>query len=161
MMEVWPDAVVRLEYVLRVDGRDIDSSPEGEPVAVLYGHGCMLPPGLEDALVGRASGPFRVLVPPELAAGPYDPEKVTTVGRDDFPPDAVLEVDEEFYARDENGAAVTARITAVEGDMITVDTNPKLAGKTLEYEGVIHNVREATPEEIDHGHVHGEGGVHH
>lgn len=160
-MEVRSGTVVSLEYVLRVDGREIDSSPEGEPVAILHGHAHVLPPGLQDALVGHFPGPFRVVVPPERAAGAHDPEKVTTVRRDDFPSDAALEVDEEFYARGKDGAVVTARITAVEGDRVTVDTNPGLAGMTLEYEGVIHHVREAAPEELDHGHAHGEGGVHH
>lgn len=70
-MEVQPGTVVSLEYVLRVDGRDFGSSPEGEPVAVLPGHGRMLPPGLEEALIGRFPGPFRVVAPPERAAGPY------------------------------------------------------------------------------------------
>ncbi len=160
-MRIRPNVVVSLEYVLRVDGEDVDSSSEGEPVAILHGHARWLPPGLEDTLLGRTPGPFRISLTPEAAAGLRDPEKVLTAYKHDFPADAALVVDEEFHARDENGAAVTARIIAIKGDRVTVDTNPGLAGKTLEYEGVIHDVREATPEEIDHGHAHGEGGVHH
>lgn len=160
-MEIRPKTVVLFEYVLRVDGEDVGSSPEVEPVAILHGYDRWLPPGLEDTLLGRAPGPFRVSLPPESAAGRHDPEKVVTAYKHDFPADAALVVDEEFHARDENGAAVTARIIAIKGDRVTVDTNPRLAGKTLEYEGVIHDVREATPEEIDHGHAHGEGGVQH
>ena len=53
------------------------------------------------------------------------------------------------------------RVTAVNGDLVTLDANPKWAGKTLEYSITIHAVREAEPEELEHGHVHGEGGVRH
>lgn len=56
---------------------------------------------------------------------------------------------------------VAVRVVAVEGDQVTVDTNPEYAGKTLVYRGGIHAVREATPEEVDHGHAHGAGGVEH
>lgn len=160
-MEVRPGTVVTFEYALRVDERVEDSTPEGESVAILYGHASVLPPGLESALLGRTSGPFRIGVPPERAAGVYDPGKVVTVGRGDFPTGVALEVGEEFHARDGDSAPVSARITAIEGDRVTVDTNPEYAGKVLEYEGVIHSVRGATPEEIEHGHVHGEGGVAH
>lgn len=161
MMEVRPNTVVSFEYMLRVDGCVEDSTPEGEPVVVLHGHAHALPPGLEDVLLGLAPGPFRICVPPELAAGPHDPVKVVATSRGEFPHDAALEVGEEFYAGDEDGIPVTARVVSVEGERVTVDTNPRFAGKTLEYEGVVHHVREATPEEIDHGHVHGEGGILH
>lgn len=158
-MEVRPETVVSFEYVLRVDGRVVDASPRGDPVTILYGHSPALPSGLEGILVGLAPGPFQVVVPPELAAGPHDPEKVMTVDRGEFPTGAVMEVGEEFYAQDENGTPITAQIVAIEGGRVTVDTNPEFAGKTLEYTGVIHGIREAAPEEIKHGHAHGDDGI--
>ncbi len=160
-MKVRPGCVVTFEYVLRVDGCVEDSTPPGEPIAILHGHGYSLPPGLEDALVGLSTGYLRAVVPLERAAGPFDPEKVTTVNRADFPLGAVLEVGEQFYLQDDGGRAVAVRVIAVEGDRVTVDANAPFAGKTLEYEGWIHGVREATAEEMDHGHVHGEGGTEH
>lgn len=160
-MKVRPNTVVRMEYVLRVDGREADSSPEGESVTILHGHDYLLPPGLEERLLGLSPGPFRIQIPAGEIAGRHDPGKVMAVDRDEFPPDAVLEEGEEFYAEDEDGTPVIARVVDVEGKTVTVDTNPEYAGKTLEYEGVIHHVREAEPEEVDHGHVHGEGGVSH
>lgn len=161
MTEVHRNTVVRFEYVLRIDGEKADSSPDGEPVTVLCGHAPSRPPGLEAALLGRPPGYFRIVLPPERAAGAHDPLKVTTASRGEFPADARVEVGESFYATDEGGIPVTVRVVAVEGDRVTVDSNPEFAGKPLEYEGTIHSVREATPEEVDHGHVHGEGGVEH
>jgi len=160
-LEVRKDTVVTFEYELRVDGEVVDASPEGEPVTVLVGHAPWLPQGLEGVLVGHVPGPFRVVLPPERGAGVHDPEKVAVVGREEFPEGSALEEGEEFYAQDAGGRPVAVRIVAVEGEEVTVDANPEYAGKTLEYEGVIHAVREATAEEVDHGHVHGEGGVEH
>lgn len=156
-----PEAVVTLEYVLEVDGEVVDASPGGEVLAVLWGRDHALPDGLVDTLVGSGAGPFEVSVPPEGAYGRHDPEKVATFGREDFPSGLEPEVGQEFYARDGTGAPVSARIVAVEGDRVTVDTNPEHAGKTIECRGVVHAVRGATPEEAEHGHAHGEGGVEH
>lgn len=160
-MEVRENTVVTFGYELRVDGERVDASLEGEPVTVLVGNAPWLPLGLEGALFGLSPGPFRVTLPPERAAGTHDPGKVAVVGRGEFPEGSSVEGGEEFHAQDEGGRPVAFRVVAVEGDRVTVDANPELAGKTLGYEGVIHGVREATPEEVEHGHVHGEGGVEH
>ncbi len=159
-MKVAPNTVVSIEYVLRVEGEGIvDSTPEGEKVLLLYGEGHVLPPGLEDSLAGRETGSFRIALAD--GAGAYDPKKVFAAKREDFPDDAKVKVGDEFYFEDDNGEPVTARIIFADGDDVTLDANLELAGKTLEYEGIIHDVREATEEEIKHGHVHGEGGVEH
>ena len=160
-MEVRENTVVTFEYELRVDGEVVDASPEGEPVTVLVRHAYWLPPGLEKALVGRGPGPFEVIVPPDRGAGEHDPGKVSVVRREEFPGGASIEAGEEFHARDEGRRPVAVRVVAVEGDEVTVDANPELAGKELAYWGEIHAVREATAEEVDHGHVHGAGGVEH
>ncbi|MBA2441102.1 MAG: peptidylprolyl isomerase [Rubrobacter sp.] len=160
-MNVGSSTVVTLEYVLEVEGEEIEATQEGEPVSFLYGHGHLLPRGLEVAVHSLPSGAFEKSLRPEEGYGPYDPERVSTADRGDFPPDAGLEPGSEFYAQEASGSPVAVRVTSVEGDRVTVDANPRLAGKTLEYRGVIHRVREATPEELDHGHAHGEGGCHH
>lgn len=160
-MKAAPDTIVSIEYILRVEGETVDSTPEGERIFFLHGKGHVLPPGLEDALAGKEAGAFRFSLSPKEGAGTYDPEKVFTAKRGDFPDDAEVEAGEEFYFEDDEGKPVAARIIAVDGENITLDANPELAGKTLEYEGVIHEVREATEEEVEHGHVHGEGGVEH
>jgi FKBP-type peptidyl-prolyl cis-trans isomerase SlyD len=160
-LKVRPDTVVSIEYVLHVEGDAVDSSPEGERIFFLHGKGHVLPPGLEAALAGREAGPFHITLSPEEAVGGWDPDKVFTAKRGDFPDDAKVEIGEEFYFEDDDGVPVAAKIISVEGHDITLDANPELAGKTLEYEGVIHGVRKATAEEAAHGHVHGEGGVEH
>jgi FKBP-type peptidyl-prolyl cis-trans isomerase SlyD len=158
-MEVRKHAVVELEYELRVSGEVVEST-NGEPVSVLCGHGAGLPPGLEEALYGRGPGAFSVALPPERGAGIRAPELVFVASRANFPAGEVLEVGDEFYFEDESGRARPARVMAVEGESVTVDANPRYAGEVLEYRGTIHRVREADPEEIDHGHVHGAGGCH-
>ncbi len=160
-MKVSPNTVVSIEYVLRARGEVVDSSPEGEKVFFLFGEGHALPSGLENALEGREAGSFRIALSPEDAVGEYDPEKVFAAKRVDFPDDAEIEAGEEFYFEDDDGIPVAARIVSVEGDDVSLDANPELAGKTLEYEGVIHEIRAASEEEVEHGHVHGEGGVEH
>lgn len=149
------------EWELRVEGEVIERSPEGYPVAVLYGHAHGLPPGLEGVLAGRRAGAFRVELPPEEGAGVHDPEKVVVADRDEFPEGAEVREGESFHAGTEDGRPVSYRVVAVEGDWITLDANPEFAGKALLYGGVIHAVREALREEMEHGHAHGEGGVAH
>ncbi len=160
-MKVAPNTVASIEYVLRVEGEVVDSSPEGERILFLHGEGHALPPGLEGALAGKESGPLRITLAPDEAVGEYEPDKVFTAKRGEFPGDAKVEVGGEFYFEDEGGTPVAAKIISVDGDDVTLDSNPELAGKTLEYEVVIHEIREATDGEVEHGHVHGEGGVEH
>lgn len=159
-MNVASNTVVTLEYALEVDGEEVEAT-HGEPVSFLYGHGHHLPRGLEAAIHGLPAGPFRKILSPEEGYGPYHPERVGTADRGDFPSDATLEPGSEFYTWGSDGTPLAFRVTSIDGDRVTVDANPPLAGKTLEYRGVIHRVREATPEELDHGHAHGEGGCHH
>ncbi len=155
------NTVVRLEYALEVDGEIIDETLAGEPLVVLWGHAHELPPGLEEALEGYPRGKFQVSVPAERGVGIHRPEKVSQARLADFPAGSTVAVGKEFLTRDDEGRPLGARVTVVEGEEVTVDANPRLAGKTLAYSGLIHDIREATAEEIEHGHVHGEGGVEH
>lgn len=158
---VTENRVVKLEFALEVDGEIIDETLAGEPLVVLWGHAHALPPGLEEALEGCPEGEFQVSVPPERGVGSHHPEKVSQARLTDFPLGSMVAVGKEFLTRDGEGHPVGARVTAVEGEQVTVDSNPRLAGRTLAYTGLIHEIREATVEEIEHGHVHGEGGVEH
>ncbi|RIH85902.1 FKBP-type peptidyl-prolyl cis-trans isomerase [Calidithermus roseus] len=158
-MKVADKTVVQFEYVLRVDGEIADRTHEGETQTILIGHTHGLPAGLEAALMGREVGSFVVSVPPAQGYGEYDASKRLEVHRAELPAD--LEPGALLYAEDEAGNPVSYRVTAVNGDLVTLDANPKWAGKTLEYSITIHKVREAEPGELEHGHVHGEGGVHH
>lgn len=161
MRVIEKSTVVKLEYTLAVDGEIVDETLADEPLAILWGHAHELPPGLEKALEGNSQGEFVVSVPPERGVGLHRPEKVSHVSRADFPVTSTLEVGKEFLTKDEEGRPVGTRVTAIEEDQVTVDTNPRLAGKTLVYSGLIHEIRQATAKEMEHGHAHGEGGVQH
>jgi FKBP-type peptidyl-prolyl cis-trans isomerase SlyD len=159
-MKVHEKSVVKFEYVLKVDDKILERTTEGRTKTILMGHEKGLPPGLEDSLLGRDAGePFTVSV--ENSYGAIDPTKIQIAPKSAFPKTMKLEVGERLYSQDDDGNPVSLRITAVEGDAVTVDANHEHAGKTLVYEIKIHSVREAEQGELEHGHVHGEGGVRH
>jgi len=156
-MKVENGKVVTIRYRLVVDGEVAD---EGE-LSYLHGHGQLIP-GLEEALEGHEKGDVvKVTLPPEKAYGQPDPEGVQVVDRSAFPEGSRIEVGEQYLAQDASGAQMPFTITKVEGDQVTIDFNHPLAGKTLEFEVEILEVRDATPEELAHGHAHGPGGHHH
>jgi len=156
-MKVEKDKVVTIRYTLKVDGEVVD---QGE-LPYLHGHGQLIP-GLEEALEGHEAGEkLTVTVPPEKAYGEPNPEAVQVVSKSAFPEGSKIEVGEQFYAQDASGQPLPFTITKVEGDNVTIDFNHPLAGKTLEFEVEILDVRDATPEELAHGHAHGPDGHHH
>ncbi len=161
-MKVANKTVVKFEWSLLIDGKVVDHSPEGEAQTILINHAHGLPPGLEAVLHGREAGEsFTVSVPPSDAYGEYDPAKRLSVPRSSFPASATLEVGASFYTQDADGKPLSVRVIALEDETVVVDANPERAGKTLEYRVTVHKVRAADPEELEHGHVHGEGGVTH
>lgn len=154
--------VVTMHYKLTLDdGQVVDSSEGGEPMSYLHGAGEIVP-GLESALEGRQVGDdLRVSVTPEKGYGHREPAAVQTVQRSVFPPEAKLEVGITFQAMDQDQNPLLGTITKIAGDEVTVDFNHPLAGMTLHFEVQLAGVREATAEECEHGHVHGQGGHHH
>ncbi|GEM90702.1 MULTISPECIES: peptidylprolyl isomerase [Oceanithermus] len=156
-MNASKDKVVTIAYTLTVEGETVD---QGE-LAYIHGHQQIIP-GLEKEIEGRAAGEsFEVTVAPEEAYGERNEEGVQVVPRSAFPDDAKVEVGEQFYAQDDQGNPLPLTVTKVEGEDVTVDFNHPLAGKTLNFAVEIKEVRDATPEELAHGHVHGPGGHHH
>lgn len=158
-MTVRNNSVVKFEYTLKV-GDTILEQTAGKPKTVLMGHTHGLPPGLESALIGHAAGEtFQFQL--DDGYGKFDPAKIQTVLKSAFPAGSELTVGEQFYSRGENGQPLAARIIEVTGDNVTIDSNPEHAGETLHYTITIHSIRDADKEELEHGHVHGEGGVTH
>lgn len=160
-MQIAQDAVVSIHYTLTNDqGETLDSSVGGEPLAYLQGHGNLIP-GLENALNGKQAGDkLTVKVSPAEGYGEYDKNLVQRVPRRSFRGIADVRVGMQFQMQSAQGPrAVT--VTQVVGDMVTVDGNHELAGQTLNFEVEIVEVRDATQEELEHGHVHGPGGHHH
>lgn len=160
-MSITQDQVVSIHYVLKDDdGTVIDRSGAGEPLAYLHGHGNLIP-GLERELTGKNTGDrLQVRISPADAYGEYDEALVQQVPRRELKGIANIKVGMRLQAQTSEGArAVT--VTGVSGDMVTLDGNHPLAGKSLNFEVEIAGMRAATEEELSHGHVHGAGGHHH
>lgn len=158
-MQITNDHIVSMHYTLTSpDGEVIDSSEGKAPLAYLHGHGNIIP-GLEKQLEGKTVGDKLIAeVPAADGYGDRNPEMVVEATRSQFPEDVELEPGMRFQAQTPSGPKV-AQIASVDGDKVTVDTNHPLAGVDLKFDVEIVEVRPATTEEIDHGHVHtGEGG---
>lgn len=160
-MSIAQDQVVSIHYTLRDDaGEVIDRSADGAPLAYLHGHGQLIP-GLERELTGKKPGErLQVKVPPAEAYGEYDQALVQKVPRRTLKGVGDPRVGMRLQAQTPQGPrAVT--VTQVSGDLVTLDGNHPLAGKSLNFEVEVAAVRPATEEELAHGHVHGAGGHHH
>lgn len=160
-MQIGKHAVVTMDYTLTNDnGQVIDSSSDGEPLAYIHGIGNIIP-GLEQALEGKNIGDnVKATIAAADAYGEHNPEAIQLVPKEAFEGMGDLEVGMRFHAETAQGYQVV-RISAIEGDTVHVDGNHELAGQTLHFDVVIRDVREATQEELEHGHVHGAGGHHH
>ncbi|RKG80037.1 FKBP-type peptidyl-prolyl cis-trans isomerase [Corallococcus terminator] len=159
-MKIANGRVVALEYRLHLgDGEVIDQSAPGQPLAYLHGHKQIVP-GLEGALDGLDVGESKqVVVSPEQGYGQHNPEGLRTVPRTMLPPGFTPQVGQTLMAQTEEGN-VPLRIQTVNDDSVVVDLNHPLAGKTLHFAVTVREVRDATQEELTHGHVHGPGGAH-
>jgi FKBP-type peptidyl-prolyl cis-trans isomerase SlyD len=155
------DAVALLEYTLKNDsGELLDASAEGQPLAYIHGRGNLIP-GLEQELEGKQSGDhFEIRIPPEEAYGERNQELVHPVNRDQLPDEIEVEVGLQLRAESEAGAQIVT-VVGVEDDRVLLDANHPLAGVALNFDVKVAEVREATAEELEHGHVHGTGGHHH
>jgi FKBP-type peptidyl-prolyl cis-trans isomerase SlyD len=153
--------VVGLEYVLRLDGgEEVDRSEANDPLEYLHGHKNIIP-GLESQLGGLKEGDSKeVKVNPAEAYGEYDEESVGEYPRGDFPPDLTLTVGTMLEMRDPDGATAVAIVKGVGDDAVTLDFNHPLAGETLNFSVKVVSLREATQEELSHGHAHGAHGHH-
>ena len=157
-MKVAKDLVVSLAYQVRTeDGVLVDESPASAPLDYLHGRGALIS-GLESALDGRVAGDvFDVDVGANDAYGQHDENLVQRVPKDVFVGVDELEVGMRFLADTDMGP-VPVEITGIEGDEVIVDGNHMLAGQNLKFHVEVIGVREATAEELEHGHVHGEEG---
>lgn len=161
-LKIADDHAVTIHYTLTNNkGETLDSSDGGEPLTYLHGAGNIIP-GLEDALEGKVTGDrFTVSIPPEQGYGIRHEQLVQIVPRAAFSGISPLEIGMEFTAQGAGGEMRRIVIIAIDGDQVTVDGNHPLAGEVLNFAVAIEDVRQATEEELDHGHVHGPGGHHH
>jgi FKBP-type peptidyl-prolyl cis-trans isomerase SlyD len=160
-MPIAQNSVVSIHYTLKDDaGETIDSSASGDPLTYLHGHGNLVT-GLERALDGKNAGDkLQVTVAPAEGYGDYDQQLVQKIPRRTLKGIANVRVGMRLHAQTEHGPrAVT--VTQLVGDMVTIDANHPLAGQNLNFDIEVTDVRDATEEELAHGHVHGPGGHHH
>ncbi len=161
-MQIAANKAVSIDYTLTNDaGEVIDSSAGGAPLVYLHGAGNIIV-GLEKALLGKQAGDeVKVSVEPEEAYGEYSAELVATLNRSMFEGVDELEVGMQFHASGPDGGMQIVTIRELEGDDVIVDGNHPLAGQRLNFAVKVVNVRDASQEEVAHGHIHGEGGHQH
>jgi len=160
-VEIGADRVVTIHYTLKDDqGKVLDSSAGGEPLAYIQGHGNLVV-GLEKALEGKEDGArLAVVVSPEEGYGKHDAALIQRIPKRSLQGAGQVQKGMQFQARTDDGMRVFT-VTAIVGDMVTLDGNHPLADQTLHFDVEVVGVRAATPEELEHGHVHGAGGHHH
>ena len=154
--------VVTFNYKLKDnEGNILDSTDNGGPFSFITGTMQVLP-GLEEALSSMLIGSKKnVKLAAADAYGEYDDNAIQKVNRGMFPKEADLEIGKTYFAHSPEGQHLQFLITEIEKEEITVNFNHPLAGKDLEFDVHLLDVRDATPEEISHGHIHGPGGHHH
>ncbi|GAV19987.1 FKBP-type peptidyl-prolyl cis-trans isomerase SlyD [Mariprofundus micogutta] len=159
-MQIANNKVVSFDYTLTNDAGDtIDSSQGGEPLVYLHGAQNIIP-GLESALEGKVAGDaLQVAIEPADGYGEYNAELTQVVPGSMFQGVDKIEVGMQFQAETAEGIQVV-RIAKVDGDDVTIDGNHPLAGERLNFDVSIKEVRDASEDELEHGHVHGEGCSH-
>ncbi len=160
-MEVGDRKVVSFEYTLKdkETGEILDRSA-GQPLTFLTGVGEIIP-GLESRMYGMKEGEKReIVVPAEEAYGLPDPNLIQKAPREYFE-GIDLEVGLPLQAQTPEGQIINMVVVDFDENTVTVDLNHPLAGRDLVFEVEIVNIREATPDEILHGHAHGFGGHNH
>ena len=152
--------VATIHFTLNADGKVVDSTQEGAPI--LYLHGAQnIVPGLEAALLGKSVGDkIETSVPPEDGYGARQDIPAMRVPRTSFPPDFELNPGMPIGGEDDQGNVIPFWITAVDETEIVVDPNHPLAGLTLNFDVQVMDIRDATADELQHGHPHGPGGAH-
>jgi len=153
-MQVEKNKVVEIEYTLKDDeGQVLDTSEGRDPLSYIQGVGNLIP-GVESALEGKSSGEsVQITVPPETGYGVRDDSLVLSIERDKFSGIEDLKEGLRFRMDTPDGPMIFT-VVQVEDDEVLVDGNHPLAGMTLNFDITIQSVRDATSEELDHGHVH-------
>ncbi len=165
-MKITKHTVPSVTYVLTVENQQVDSADETNPLVYIAGVGMMIP-GFERELEGMSAGEeFEFELASEDAYGARNEDAVVPVPRDVFVVDGVfneevVRVGAMLPMQDQHGNPLQGMIVEIGNEAVTMDFNHPLAGKDLHFKGSVVDVREATEEEISHGHVHGPGGHHH
>jgi FKBP-type peptidyl-prolyl cis-trans isomerase SlyD len=156
-MQITKDKVASIHYTLRDgEGNILDTSSGREPLTYLQGAGNLIA-GMEEGLEGKSKGDkFKLKISPEKGYGVKDDSLVQKVPRSAF---GTQKIEKGMQFQTNNGQVVTVTETGLES--ITVDANHPLAGVELNFDVEVTDVRNASADELAHGHVHGPGGHHH
>lgn len=160
-MTIDKDMVVSIHYTLKNDNDEIMDSSEGrDPLAYIHGYGYLIP-GLEEQLNGKKAGDsLNAMVKPEDGYGLRDDTLVHKVPKANFKGDGELTAGMQVKVETNDGGKI-AVVKSVSGEEVVLDLNHPLSGMNLHFAVQVKDVREATKEELDHGHVHGPGGHQH
>ncbi|WP_299760662.1 peptidylprolyl isomerase [uncultured Pontibacter sp.] len=170
-MKIEKNKVVTLSYELRIMDEQgetnlIETADKEQPMVFIYGLSG-LPEQFEEKLDGLSVGDdFDFKLDAEEGYGNQDDNAVVDLPKQAFEiegavPEDMLAIGNYIPMTDSEGNQLQGRVVDVTADTVKMDFNHPLAGKELYFKGKVENIREATPEEISHGHVHGEGGVQH
>jgi len=171
MTAISENKVVSLTYELKILNEDgeqtlVETADTDNPMVFLFGVSG-LPEKFEENLEGKQEGEtFSFSLEAEEGYGEYDENALVPIPKNVFEVDGkiddeMLQVGNYIPMADNEGNHMQGRVTKIQGDEVVMDFNHPLAGMKMFFDGKVISVREATPEEIAHGHVHGEGGHHH
>lgn len=163
-MQIAKNKVVQLSYELKIDsGEIVDEAQASDPFVFIHGIGQTLE-AFDEKLNGLKSGDtFEFELEGDDAYGSVVEENIVTIPLDafgDMPKEELVE-GAELPMSDNDGNRFYGTVLEVNPEDVLMDFNHPLAGEKLFFKGTVVGVREATAEELDHGHVHGEGGHHH
>ncbi len=165
-MEIAKDRVVSLTYVLRKDSKDgdlLEEVKDDRPLTFLYGGGSLLPK-FEENISGLAVGDnFSFDLKAEDAYGLVNEDAIVNVPKAAFEvngkvDDNLLKLGNTIPMQDNAGNRLNGIVVDITGESVKMDFNHPLAGDNLFFSGTVESIREATDEELNHGHVHGGGG---
>ncbi len=168
-MNISQNKVVSLTYELRLGnkmGETVDMADNSAPLVFIYGTGSMLPKFESNLENLKVNDTFEFTLAPEDAYGDLISEAIVDLPLEIFKIDGKLDYDmlvvgNSIPMQDNEGHPLEGKIVEVNSENVKMDFNHPLAGKTLHFTGQIIDMREATPEELSHGHVHGPHGHHH
>ncbi len=162
-MNITTNKIASLAYTLKNDdGEILDKADENNPFLYMHGTGGIIK-GLENALNEKSvNDSFSLIFAPDEAYGERDEKLTESVPRTMFEgiPDEEMVAGAQFHAQTEQGTQVIV-IADVDGDTVKIDANHPLAGQTLHFDVAVLDIRDATEEEIAHGHPHTPGGCGH
>jgi FKBP-type peptidyl-prolyl cis-trans isomerase SlyD len=160
-MTITNDTVVSMNYVLKNDQGEVLDKSGDAPLVYLHGHKNIVP-GLEKALDGLAVGATtEASIPPSEGYGELNPKLKFAVPAKQMGGDEVPPVGSLVQLKSQAGQTFVARVMGANAEKVMLDANHPLAGENLNFQVTITDIRQAEPEEIAHGHVHGPGGHHH